>query len=472
MKKFVAVTLFFFCIIAFSAAPPASAHDGVTAKAASGGDEKDVRNFLLHLKRHRARLSGDDERIQFRNALRNNNGVWRHGDMYVITVNKPGSGGGGAASVQAGDIVFFHGKYPRALSGSLRDIPIFRNLIDRVQGGADDEVVCVQDSSGKYGNHICAVEDSDTTGSGTVNSFIQVAGFNHERGDVDHSKAIEACPEFTSDELQSKGWLSADMVDDEESLVRYLKGVEAHISEEFAAVSGQQSGGNAQGELPLMRMIQLMPCWRMWPWQSGSIYFYMIIYTDKQYGIFNGLTPQFQDTSLLLIDENNLNVGQEVRDIVEQQDDGFLTYLWDDPVVSGDEVVCEETGFVSGAPLENEGEGENEDREVFCEAGSPIPGKSPGTSVKRGYFIKTNFGLGETDYVLGSGIYPKSKERGSSGGGGGCAIASGSGNESEAAAFSLFLVAAALFLVTSGKNRPGEKLLTRGLRALRKSGRR
>lgn len=437
MKKVAAVTLFFFCIIAFSATPPASAHDGATAEEASAGNMDDMKNFLLHLKRHRAqRVTSDEGRIEFRNAMRNNNGVWRHDDTYVITVNKSGGGATTGDSFQSGDIILFHGKHPEALSASLRGIPVFRNLVDMVEG-AGGEVVCIRDSSGEYGNHICAVEDSDTGEAG--DSFIHVGGFDHELREADHSKSLAACPD-----LSGKGWLSADMVNDEPSLERYLEGVNQHITEELAKVS------HSGGRLPLERMVQLMPCWREPPWQSGSIYFYIIIYTDKQYGIFNGLTPQFQDTTLLLIDDNGLNVGQAVRDIVEERNEGFLTYLWDDPVVPGDEVVCEETGPVPGTFPESE-----EDEEVFCEEGSPIPGRSPGTSVKRGYFILTDFGLeGDTEYVLGSGIYPKSEAGGGSGGGGGgCAIVAGSGSEPEVAAFNLFLIAAALFMAISGKRR-------------------
>lgn len=460
MKKVATVSLFFFCIIVFSAAPPAYAHDGVTAEGASARDMENVRNFLLHLKRHRAqRVASDEGRIEFRNAMRNNNGVWRHGDMYVITVNKSDAAAATGDSFQSGDIILFHGKHPEALSASLRGIPVFRRLMERVEE-AGDEVVCIQDDRpGRGGGHICAVQDSDTGEAG--DSFIHVGGFDHEQGEEDHTKSLAACPD-----LSGKGWLSADMVNDEPSLERYLEGVNQHITEEFAKV------GHSRGRLPLARMVQLMPCWREPPWQSGSIYFYIIVYTDKQYGIFNGLTPQFQDTSLLLIDGNDLNVGKAVRDIVEERDRGFLTYLWDDPAVSGDEVVCEETGFLPNPFLDGNQDNENEDEQVRCEAGNPVPGRSPGTSVKRGYFIRTDFGIGGTDYVLGSGIYPKSGQGGSGGGGGGCAIAAGSGAEPQAAAFNLFLIAAALFLAASGKNRPGEKPLARGLRARRKNVRR
>ena len=460
MKKGAALTLFFFCIIVFSAVPPASAHETykTTAEEASdantGSDsqkaERAMKDFLLHLKEHRKLIKTEDGRIEFRNALRNDNGIWRHGDTYVITVNKSGS----RQQAESGSTIFFHAKYPAALSGSLRDVPVFELLMTRVDQ-ADGEPVCVQAQNGET-KHICAVEDSHATGAG--DSFIQIAGFDHEPGDVDLSGAEAACPDFTPGDLQSRGWLSADMVNDEESLVSYLKGVEAHVSEELA-------GGSVQ---PRERMVQLMPCWRKPPWKSGSIYFYITIYTDKQYGIFNGLTPQFQDTTLLLIDDNGLNIGEATRKIVEAQDEGFLTYLWDNPVVRGDEVVCEETGPVSGPSPDNEGG--NEDEEVFCEEGNPVPGRSPGTSVKRGYFIRTDFGVeGGTEYVLGSGIYPKPR---GGGGGGGCAIASVSGNGHGAEAFGLFLITAALFLVASGKSRSGGKLPVRDPRARRKSRRR
>jgi hypothetical protein len=491
MKKVAALTLFFFCVfmLVFSAAQPVSAHEmyRTTAKEASdanmGSDDQEaegaVKDFVLHVKEHRARIMGEDAQRDFRNALRNSNGVWRQGDMYVITVNKTGSGEQTGTSVQSGDIVFFHGKYPSAGSGSLRHIPIFRDLIDMVER-AGGEAVCIQDRTGQYGNHICAVEDSHTTASGARNSFIQVAGFNHEPGNVDFSKV--RCPDLGPEYFSEPGTgpdgeqftrTRADMVVDEVSLENYVKTVNEHITDELAS----PPANNAQGRVPLVRMIELMPCWReeSGPWKSGSIYFFIFTYTDKRFAIFNGHNPRSQDTAFHLIDDNGLNIPRAMLQELHKQDDtpgeGFLTYLWDDPSVDGDEVLCRETGVVSVASLlEDRGEGEDEQM-FFCDEGAPIPGRSPGTSVKRGYFMLTDFGIGgDTDYILGSGIYPK--PQGSGGGAGGCAIASGSGNELEVSAFTLFLMAAALFLATSGKGRPGEKLPTRGLRARRKDRRR
>ena len=464
MKKVAALTLFFFCVIVFSATLPASAHDEgmhtTTAKEANdanmGSDDQEaerlMKDFVLHVKEHRARIMNEDAQREFRNALRNSNGVWRHRDMYVITVNKSDGGVQTGTSVQSGDIVFFHGKYPAAGSGSLRDIAIFERLMTRVEG-AGGEAVCVQaqNEEKKYGNHICAVEDYDTTGSGARNSFIQVAGFNHERDEVDFSKV--QCPDLGPQYFSEPGTdasgerftrTSADKVVDDASLENYVKTVEEHITNELK---------DAQEGFALEKMIRLMPCWRAedGPWKSGSIYFFIFTYTDKRFAIFNGHNPASQDTAFHVRDNNNLFVARAMLEELNKQDDtpgeGFLTYLWDNPVIRGDEVVCERTEFVPAASPEDQDE---EDEQLFfCEEGELIPGRSPGTSVKRGYFMLTDFGIeGDTDYILGSGIYPKSQE---GGGGGGCAIAAGSGDGLEAAAFGLFLITAVLFLALSSR---------------------
>ncbi len=437
MKKISAVTLFFFCIIVFSVTPPAFAHDGVTAEQAGSGDGADMKNFLLHLRRHQARsMDDDDDRTEFRNAMRTDNGVWRRGDTYVITVNSSGGG------VSAGEVISFHAKYPSAVSGSLRSVEIFRELVDSAESAAEGEVVCEQDNTGEDVKYICAVLDSR-------GSFIQIAGFNHDLDEVDHSSTT--CPQFSAADLQQRGWLSADMVDDEDSLVRYLEGVVEHVSEELD--SGQQSGVGTQGGIAPLRMIQLMPCWRELPWESGSIYFYIVTDTEKMFGIFNGNTPQLQDKTLRLRDDNGVEIAERILEEVRKEDDtldrGFLTYLWDDPTVRGDEVVCEETAPVSGPSAE--------DKPVVCEVGNPIPGRSTGTSVKHGYFIRTNFGLdGGRYYIVGSGIYPSPRGVGGSGGGGGCSVAPGNHGDLGAGAFNLFLITAVLFLALLGAKRPGQ----------------
>ncbi|MXZ12724.1 MAG: hypothetical protein F4Y78_01740 [Candidatus Dadabacteria bacterium] len=479
MKKFPAAILFFFCIFVFSAIPPASAHERTTAQQASEMDtEAAMRDFVLHVREHRELIRNYDEHADFRNAMRNSNGVWRHRDTYVITVNRSVGGAAIGDSFQSGDIVFFHGKHPSSGSGSLRNIAIFERLMTGADG-AGEEAVCVQAQNieeQKYGNHVCAVQTAVTSQTGAQNIVYTVAGFNHEPGEVDFSKV--RCPDLGPGYFGETGTrpggesftrTRADMVRDEESLEDYVKTVEEHIARELAGVPAD----SAQGGFPPVRMTQLMPCWRdkTGPWRSGSIYFFIFTYTDKRFAIFNGHNPASQDTAFHVIDDNGLNIARAVLEELRKQDDtpgeGFLTYLWDDPSVDGDEVLCRETGFVPVAsPLEDEG-GDEDEQMLFCDEGGPIPGRALGTSVKRGYFMLTDFGIeGDTDYILGSGIYPRPHRGG--GGAGGCAIASGSGNGLEVSAFGLFLITAVLFLATSGKSCPGEKLLIRGLRARRK----
>ncbi len=85
MKKIATGTLFFFCMIVFTATQPAFAHEmyTTTAKEASdanmGSDDQEaeraMKDFLLHVKEHRALVRSDDSQIEFRNALRTDNGV-------------------------------------------------------------------------------------------------------------------------------------------------------------------------------------------------------------------------------------------------------------------------------------------------------------------------------------------------------------------------------------------------------------
>ncbi len=234
----------------------------------------------------------------------------------------------------AGNTILFHAKYPETLSGSLRGIPVFRNLIDGAEE-AGGEAVCTEDTrTGREGRYICAVETAINQG-GARTAVISVAGFDHERGEANLEIARSRCPDLGDEYFAASGTdssgeqfvrASADMVTDEDSLVRYLKGVEEHISQQFAA---ERSGGGAQAGLPLERMIQLMPCWRMPPWESGSIYFFIVTYTDRMYALFNGLTPQLQDRSLILIDENDLNVGQAIlEEVLKERWSPFLDSIF------------------------------------------------------------------------------------------------------------------------------------------------
>ncbi len=486
MKKITMFAMLFCSIsvlaVVFADTRSAYADHQMTARqTASDGTRVAMEGFLRHVRDHLRELAPNNAvQVEFRNALRRNDGVYRHDETYSIIVNQASS------DLKSGELIHFHAGYRTATSGSLRNIGIFEQLMTKVDQAGEEEIVCVEDD-GTHGNHICAgkVTLEGETGGALVRSIV-VVGFHNEFEEVDFSKID--CSQFTSEHLQSRGWLSADMVTDEESLERYLKGVESHIGEEigniifpvigpisqtdplFQRPESRQALAEAAGRAA-ERTTELQHCWRQEPWTSGDIYFYLIVYGLNeegiedgtiQYGVYNGLTAEYHDRNFRLYD-GCLDVGRAVFDEVNKDDDtpneGFITYYWDNPDVEGDEVTDEN--------------------------GNPIEGLSPGTSVKRGYFKRTNFVQGSsTYYVLGSGIYPEGETYYVPESGecespsdtlpessrehlskfptppeddGGCAIASGSGNNLKIAAFNLFLIAAVLFLAVLRKSRLDKK---------------
>ncbi len=174
------------------------------------------------------------------------------------------------------------------------------------------------------------------------------------------------------------------MVTDKDSLVDYLKTVDEHITNEIKEIQSRFPPGLSQGAqigIVVSNLLRLRPCWRQEPWTSGQMYFYLVRFTDKLLGVFNGLNAEFEDSTLRLYD-GCVDYGDTVSNILDQDgvDDGFITYYWSDPRTDDDLVVDD--------------------------SGNPIRGLSPGTSVKFGYFLEADMaGVFLSQYVLGSGIY-------------------------------------------------------------------
>lgn len=468
------MTILFSCfitvlVVAFADMRPAFADNGVTAQEASEmGTMQAMKDFVLNVKASREALRTDDEHAEFRDAMRTDGTDWKYRNTYVIAVN-PGTG----RNYQAGDIITFHAEHPLATDKSLRHIEIFRELMTKVGGGVVGEAACVEDPTGKYGNHICAVRTTLTSGAGFKNDVISVVGFHHEADEASAEKI--QCPDLGDEYFGEPGTdpggmqftrTSAGTVTDRESLKNYLRTVEELISnriEEIKMAPGFEELGPLQKRTFITQGLVLSrPCWRKEPWTSGSIYFYLIRYVPgegaaTQYGIFNGLSPQFEDATLLLYD-GCTDVGQTVFQILEENPDGFLEYYWSNPVKTDDRVADA--------------------------SGNPIRGLSPGTSVKLGYFLTTNFRGGTlSDFVIGSGIYPEDQEYYVPESGvcqdipdyltetarqhldkfpkapeqeeddGGCAIASGNQDNLKVAGFNLLLITLVTFFAVSRKSR-------------------
>ena len=104
-------------------------------------------------------------------------------------------------------------------------------------------MACVQDSSGKYGNHICAARTTLTSEAGFTNDTISVVGFHHEADEASDEKI--QCPNLGPEYFDEPGTgpdgerftrTSADMVTDRESLKNYLRTVEELISDRIEQI--------------------------------------------------------------------------------------------------------------------------------------------------------------------------------------------------------------------------------------------
>ena len=495
MKKSAKVALLscFMLVLAvvFGTTHSASAHDGsmytTTAQEASTGTMEDMRDFVLHVKEHREQLRTYDQHAEFRNAMRTDDGTWKSGTTYVITVNRTSMG---LQNLRAGEVISFHAEHDDALDESLRHIGIFEELMTEVEKpSAGEQPVCVQDETGDHGNHICAVQTTIRQ-TGTQNTLITVAGFNHELGDADDSKALEACSNPPLEYFDAPGTGSdgettftrvnaktLDTAPDKDALKNYVKTVEEHIINEIdifrdflstipgydQMFSDREQRGHITG-----RLVRLRRCWREENWKSGSIYFVIFRHEGgKRYSVFNGLSPALKDSTLELYD-GCVDVDQLIVKALEEQDedDRFFEYYWSNPAKTDDKVRDDD--------------------------GNPIPGLSPGTSLKMGYVLPTTFGgATEGNFVILSGIYPEGDkdyyipESGmchpipdnlsasarehlhkypvfpeQKKDDGGCAIASGDQSNMKIAGFNLFLLAVVLFSAIWGKSRSGGKFWT------------
>ena len=311
MKKVSLVTLFSSLLLVFSVVGGGThlAFANTAADARSAGTEEAMRAFVVSTKQRWERITDPDGHSEFRVAMRTDDGVWKDGDIYIISVNQkiflP-------QILEPGESILFHGGHHGSTDGSLRHIRIFEQLMTEVEQ-ADGNPVCLVDTRAtREGRHICAVGVTLSERQSTFDQYL-VAGFDHEPEQVDYSKAPCGIEEgwFGQTSTDSNGEeftrTSADMVTDRESLVDYLKTVDEHITAETKRIQDSLPPGlplGAQIGYVAQDLLRLRPCWREkdGPWKSGEIYFYLTRYTDKQYGIFNGLNAEFEDVTLHLYD--------------------------------------------------------------------------------------------------------------------------------------------------------------------------
>ena len=399
----------------------------VTAAETDPNDESAVNLFTTHVTLHLGRATIDTSvLVEFRRSLREEGSTFNSGDeknMYAIFASYP-----------EGEIII-HGKYHnenvdgKSVRG-LKDAkgePVMDTLFSEAREAAEariiwemnptpvpaDPVACVpyhlseDDAMPRYA---CAWIVSEVPGR--LGSFIMIGGFDHDLEDL----PVDVPEEF----LQYNSRLSVTAADvaeknDSETLKNFVREAASIWGSILLASDGIGIDAVLNLRIPMTRE----------PWKSGPIYLFVM--TEKGLVVFNANNRELEDTTLNVVDKTGLNIGEAIIKLVEEEEEGFIDYYWDNPDVDGDETRDED--------------------------GKLVPGKSPGTSLKRSYVKAVDvgdFSQGEK-WIIGSGIYPKDES--------GCALASGwgGGNTLRNAMFSLLLIVSVLVSAVLWKSRSNPK---------------
>jgi len=404
------------CVLAllffFSGTQPATAHGdgdhsdtmGVTAGDVDTADEGSVKDFMLHIKAHLDEVPAGSIAafVEFKNRASIDGGDWRSDITYVSGLRKDGT--------------LIHQPYhPLAENGSFYDF-------DDDEGTRDVERLIRLASENEDGGCLSYVLNGSQRGSCAVVFLhpvfreetrklteILIGGLHHDFEDVSFAKAT--CPYYVPQ-------ITAAEVVDEETLKQFVQEFIDYYIEQRKRLGG-------------VGVIGLRHCWRALPWKHGSIY--MFFMPENRIVGFNGNTPELENKTLNVTDENGVNVGDLIVEEVNDPDsDGFVEYLWDDPTTTDDDVDLEK-----------------------CPDGPQTC--APGTSLKRTYVQKVPLQLTATNtihLIFGSGIYLEDDD-------GGCAIA-GAGNTSRDTVFNFLMIALSLFSAVLWKNRPQGKRTKKG----------
>ena len=399
MKKLVLFCLMLTGVV-LSGVNPCLAHDfqsvtshgdpKTTAAEVGIDDEEAMRKLFEHWKKHVGKATTTAEGIAVSKEYRREGSAWKSGSLYAIIADLEGRS-------------LIHGRY--LLIGkngaSVYDVgddngkKVVQELI-KAAGADIGETACVDYVYNAESRVSCAVRYEDTL---TRASRVAIFGFDHAEDDP--GITLTTCPDFTPS-------ITAAQVVDDDTLEEFVNEGLRYLTSLFAK------------NLSPAAILNFRHCLRKEPWKSGNIYFFSM--TSETLVFFNGLDATLEDTNLHVVDGDGVNVGDEIiKTVGPEGGEGFVEYRWDDPIEDGDEVRDEN--------------------------GEPIPGKTPGSSLKRSYVKGFKLPIPGSDavYILGSGIYPEEAPPKAGDDDGGCAVAVVGGAPGNAV-FNLLLVVSALFM--------------------------
>ena len=393
-------------------------HDAPATKAADvePGNEASLKNFVLHAAKHIELVGNEPDKLLSIRADLEKDGPWKSGNLlFLVTMD-----GKGVSKV--------HGGYPTVgrdggiLSGFKDDDgkDVVLDLIAETKAAASGEAACVtynwddpDDPDDTNPKTACAARYSTIVVDDAVETRFAVVGLRHPNA-APHVK-YESCDDHFAEinfDVEAKD------VMDRETLKKFVQAVVSDAASRVVASvkAGQKRASAVAGLFAERRCMRL----EGGPYRSDPVYLFAMLKTGKVF--FNGLDSTLEDTSIALTDKNGDNIWELIAAEVDDPDsDGFIEYLWDNPVVDGDEV--------------RDGNG------------NVIPGQSPGESFKVSYIQELVIQGNHTGLIYGSGIYPAD-----SGGGDGCAIAA-AGSTVRSAGLNLFAAISFLFLTISFKRR-------------------
>lgn len=321
-----------------------------------GNSRSALREFVLHAKAHWEVPVPREQSLDFWQRILHEvqeQGDWSSGSNYLILVDKQGR------SIAHG----YHESSPG------RDITVWRDA-----RGADvvQKLVEVAQANEQGGFVDYYWDDPDDPSDSIISpksayavnyrvpalgiELVLIGGFHHD----------EVIPSMLEVLKKYRPEVKARTVKDPDTLKNFVEKAAEFVNHVYETT---------QGNMDITDLLALSN--RDETWNHNGIYLFAI--TKQGLAVFNGHNPDLIRTlafnPMNVVDGNELEVGKEMVRTAEEGG-GFVYYLWDNPLVEGDEI-----------------------NEV---------GKAKGTSFKVGYVKKVT--LGDDSYILGSGFYPEEGE--------------------------------------------------------------
>ena len=359
MKTF-ALTGIFLCVLAlisaFSDIPLALAHgkhanaskETVTADGASESHDA-LREFILHAKAHWEVPVTDEQSFDLWQEILHEiqqRGDWKSGSEYLILVDKQGR------CIAHGYYESAHGRDLTVLRDA-KGTDVVKKLIETAEKNKEGGFVDYYwDNPNDPSDHE-ALPKSSYAVNYTVHALgielVLIGGLHHEELIPSMGEVLEKyVPE-----------VKASSVKDKYTLKNFVEKTVGFVDHAYKAT---------RGNMDIAELLRVSS--RKEAWKHNEIYLFAI--TNQGLVVFNGNNPNMRQASTMnTIDENGVNIGERIIKVAENGG-GFVHYLWDNPLVEGDEIT-----------------------EV---------GKAMGTSLKVSYVKQIR--LGDDTYILGSGIYP------------------------------------------------------------------